>query len=152
MPNIERYIECAADAFDRMTRSQIAGNTNRFSELTRIYAIVIRDRFVSCAFVHPFVIAAGFRVGGIGGVCTRKKYRRRGFADCILQRIVRETRNSYDLLLAWTRIPRVFQKNGFVSAVERFEEDRAGSVPMVFHHAGSEVLWPPGPPLPRVYF
>lgn len=148
----DAYKALVVEIFSGMGPERIEKNIQRFSRKTRFYFIQDMDSRVSCSFFNPVDIA-GVRFGGIGGVATKKEARGKGYASMIIGRIIEDSSAAYPMLLLWTRIPEFFERLDFKNAVEYFQDDPAGSVPMVyFRGADVKRILPVSGRLPRVYF
>ena len=129
----EQYLSIILDVFDAVDPKRLQTRAESLSKDTDFYTIESEGIYSSVLFVTP-VTLAGISLGGIGGVCTRKEYRGRGYGRLVMERALRDTLGVYRALLLWTRIPDYFRSFGFIEMPELFIPDPAGSTPMFFFH------------------
>ncbi|MDD5439076.1 MAG: GNAT family N-acetyltransferase [Candidatus Omnitrophica bacterium] len=147
-----KYYTIIREVFSLMDPARITRRIERFDASTRFYVVEEAGEIQSLMFLTDVVVGAK-KLGGIGGVATRKPYRGKGYARALLKKILEDTTNEYPALLLWTRIPAFFKQAGFQDASGYFEEDKAGSLPMMCFHKPAATVFPqPFDKLPRVYF
>ena len=129
----EQYLSIISDVFDAVDPKRLQEGAESLSRDTDFYKIESEGIYSSVLFVTPITLA-GISLGGIGGVCTRKEYRERGYGRLVMQRALRDTLGVYGALLLWTRIPDYFGSFGFIEMPELFIPDPTGSTPMFFFH------------------
>ena len=129
----DKYWSILSDVFDTVDLEGLRAGVERLSRDTDFYTIQSGGIYFSVLFVTPITLA-GISLGGIGGVCTRKEYRGRGYGQLVMERALQDTSEVYGSLLLWTRIPSYFKSFGFVEMPELFIPDPHGSTPMFFFH------------------
>lgn len=128
-----KYWDVVSNVFDQADPEQLRCGMSLFGAETRFFAVERGSAYASVLFVTPVDIA-GTRLGGIGGVCTRREYGGLGYGRLVLERALLETAGDYPALLLWTRIPEYFLQFRFVEMPEIFVAERGGSAPMLFFH------------------
>jgi len=129
----EQYLSIISDVFDAVDPRRLQAGAESLSKDTAFYTIESEGIYSSVLFVTPVTVAK-ISLGGIGGVCTRKEYRGRGYGRLVMQRALLDTLGVYGALLLWTRIPDYFRSFGFIEMPELFIPDPTGSTPMFFFH------------------
>jgi len=133
---LRKYRSILSEVFDAVDPESLRVGMERLSRETLFFAIQSGDGYASVLFVGPRMLN-GIRLGGIGGVCTRKEYRGRGYGHLVLERVLQDTAGMYGALLLWTRIPGYFERFGFQEMSGLFDPDPDGSAPMFFFHEES---------------
>ena len=128
-----KYFDILSSVFSQVEPEKLRYGMGLFDPDTRFYAVGDSESYASVLFVTP-VNLAGIRIGGIGGVCTRKEFRGLGYGRSVIERAIDDTSSSYVAILLWTRIPGYFTPVGFVEMTELFVADEGGSSPMILFH------------------
>ena len=147
-----KYWDIISAVFDGVDPEQLRAGAEGLSKDTEFYTVQSQGSYSSVLFVTPITLAE-ISLGGIGGVCTRKEHRGRGYGRLVMERALQDTYGVYGALLLWTRIPDYFKSFGFIEMTELFIPDPVGSIPMFFfHQKDSRLAISSCEDLPRDYF